>query len=107
MFIHPYLCCGLRSLSGGVNGKMDKIEIHHTGVTELGYPVEVTDSSFSKTEVIELLTTPLDPALFEVQPGFKQVANLAVNPPQPPSSKLLRVWAWVWQSIRGKVGQPL
>jgi hypothetical protein len=26
-------------VSGGLNGKMDKIEIHHTGVTEVGYPV--------------------------------------------------------------------
>ena len=94
-------------VSGGLNGKMDKIEIHHTGVTEVGYPIEVTDSSFSKTEVIELSTTPLDSALFEVQPGFKQVAKLTVNPPQPPSSKLLRVWAWMWQSIWGKFGQPL
>jgi hypothetical protein len=94
-------------VSGGLNGKMDKIEVHHTGVTELGYPVEVSDSSFSKTELIELSTTPLDPALFEVQPGFKQVAMLTVNPPQPPSSKLLRVWAWVWQSIRGKFGRGI
>jgi hypothetical protein len=81
------------------NGGMDKIEVHHTGVTEAGYPLEVTNDPFSKTEVIELSTAPLDPVLFELPSGFRQVAKLTAEPPQPPSSKLLRMWDWMWQSI--------
>jgi hypothetical protein len=91
-------------VSGGVDGRIDKIEVHHTGVTEVGYPLEVTDPAFSKTEVIELSTAPLDPELFEVPSGFRQVPKLADQAPQPPTSKTLRIWAWVWQSIWGKFG---
>jgi hypothetical protein len=79
------------------NGRMDKIEVHHTGVTEVGFPLEVTDPSFSKTEVIELSTAPLDPALFESPAGYKKVDRLADQPPTPPTSKVQRIWAWVWQ----------
>jgi hypothetical protein len=81
------------------NGRMDRIEVHHTGATEAGYPLEVTNDPFSKTEVIELSTALLDPALFELPSGFRQVAKLTAEPPQPPSSKLLRMWDWMWQSI--------
>lgn len=94
-------------VSGSTNGRIDKIEVHHSGVTEVGYPLEVTDPPFSKREVIELSTAPLDPALFELPAGFKQVANLSAQPPLPPTSKFLRVWAWVWQSIRGMFGGDL
>jgi len=91
-------------VSGSRDGRMDKIEVHHTGVTEIGYPLEVTDPTFSKAEVIELSTAPLDPALFELPAGFKQVPNLTAQSPQPPTSQVLRIWAWMWQSIWGKFG---
>jgi hypothetical protein len=94
-------------LTGSMNGRIDKIEVHHTGVTEVGYPLEVTDSPLSKTEVTGLSTAPLDPALFELLPGFRQVSALSDRPPLPPISKFLRVWAWVWQSIRGMFGRDL
>jgi len=84
-------------VSGGKDGKMDKIEVHHTGVTQIGYPLEVADPTFFKTEVIELSSAPLDPALFEVPSGFRQVPKLADQAPQPPTSKILRIWAWMWQ----------
>jgi hypothetical protein len=98
--------------SAGSVTKMDKIEMHHTGVQEAGFPVELTTSSpermvrnfkipgsTSKSEVTELSTAPLDPALFELPAGFKQVTQLADLPPRPPSSVLLRIWAWVRQTI--------
>lgn len=86
-------------VSSSMDGRIDKIEIHHTGVTEAGYPLEVTDSPFSKTEVTELRTAPLDPALFELPAGFKQVQQLKSQAPGPPSSTLLRLWAWGRQSL--------
>jgi hypothetical protein len=79
------------------SGRMDKIEVHHTGVTEVGYPLEVSDPPFSKAEVIELSTAPLDTALFEVPSGFRQVPKLTDQAPQPPSSKVQRIWAWLRQ----------
>jgi len=91
-------------VSGGIDGRMDKIEAHHTGVTEVGYPLEVTDPPFSKKEVTELSAAPLDSALFELPAGFKQVPNLTAQPSQPPTSQVLRIWAWMWQSIWGKFG---
>ena len=51
---------------GSAERGTDKIEVHHSGVTEFGCPLEVTNSSFSKMEVTGLSTAPLDPALFEV-----------------------------------------
>jgi len=81
------------------NGRMDRIEVHHTGVTEAGYPLEVTNDPFSKREVIELSAAPLDPALFELPAGFKKEPNLTAQSPEPPTSKLLRMWDWMWQSI--------
>jgi len=91
-------------VSGGMDGRMDKIEVHHTGVTEVGYQLEVSDPPFSKREVIELSAAPLDSALFELPTGFKQVPNLTAQSPQPPTSQVLRIWAWVWQSVWGKLG---
>jgi hypothetical protein len=89
-------------MTSGTDGRIDKIEVHHTGVMEIGYPLEVTDPPFSKREVTELSTAPLDPALFEVPSAFRQVAKLTTEPPQPPSSKLLRMWDWMWQSISSR-----
>ena len=79
------------------NGRMDKIEVHHTGVTEVGYPLEVTDPPFSKREVTELSTAPLNPSLFELPAGYSRVYRLTDQPPPPPTSKALRIWAWVRQ----------
>ena len=82
--------------------KINKVEIHHTGVQEVGFPIEMTTGSAertSKTEIIELSTAPLDPGLFELPSGFRQVSGFTDQPPPSPSSALLRLWAWVRQSL--------
>jgi hypothetical protein len=88
--------------------KIDKIEIHYTGVEEVGFPIKVTTMSripayTSKMEVTELSTAPLDPALFEVPAGFKQVQRFTERPPSPPSSKVIRVLDWVRQSVHKSI----
>jgi hypothetical protein len=74
----------------------DKIEMHRTGPLA-GFPLqEITtwpneasqsmndhsqNASFSRTEVLEFVEAPLDPALFQVPPGFKRV-NEIIDPTQ-------------------------
>jgi hypothetical protein len=74
----------------------DKVEFHHTGPAT-GYPLKLktttkqeimqpdktlrTYTSGSEMEVVEFSQSPLDPALFEVPPGFKKVDKI-VDPTQ-------------------------
>ena len=83
---------------------MDKIEVHRSGIEVTGFAVELTTTTrgqrvlpegrseawtaTSKMEVIELSIEPLDPALFEVPPGFKKVHRLSDQPPRLFSLKL-------------------
>jgi hypothetical protein len=69
----------------------DKIETHRTG-PRTGFPLKETNTwpneglqagdtstqnaSFSTREVVEFVEAPLDPALFEVPPGFRKVDKL-------------------------------
>ena len=64
-----------------------RIEAHHTGPVVEGMAVKLTittkrkidgkeTDSFYEREVVELSEEPLDPALFEVPPGFKKVSRL-------------------------------
>lgn len=64
----------------------DKIETHRTGPPS-GFPLMETASwssdatpiqktSLSRTEVVEFVEAPLDPALFQVPPGFKRVNEI-------------------------------
>jgi hypothetical protein len=71
--------------------KMDKIEVHRTGV-QPGFPVQVSTTLRSEltrgdgsqtgiisswgSEVVELKEGPLDPALFEVPADFRRVDHL-------------------------------
>jgi len=82
-------------LSGGssavVGGTIPKLEVHHTGVRDLGFPVKLTHVShfalgsnnsspkeFTNTlEVTEISDSPLDPALFEVPEGYTLVERLS------------------------------
>jgi hypothetical protein len=89
--------------------KIDKVEIHHTGVQDAGFPIETTISSAgrtSKTEITELSTAPVDPALFEFPAGYKQVARLKGGSLLPPRSKLLRVLGWLWRSLGSARDEP-
>jgi hypothetical protein len=94
--------------------KMDKIEVHRTGV-EVGFPVmsktnlksEVTErdgtprmlESTSGSEVVELHEGPLDPALFEVPADFRQVASLK-NWSTPTPRRQLSGWEWFKDKIQ-------
>lgn len=89
--------------------KMDKIEVHRTGV-EPGFPVKVSTTLNSEmtrgdgsqralvstwgSEVVELKEGPLDPALFEVPADFRRVDALkswAAAVPRKPLSG----WDWL------------
>jgi len=93
--------------------KMDKIELHRTGV-ETGFPVkimttlrsQITDpegkervlSSTWGSEVVELTEGPLELSLFEVPKDFKRVEVLKswnVPPPRPQSS-----WEWFKEKVQ-------
>jgi hypothetical protein len=61
----------------------DEIRFKRVGTAKLGYPVLVTttiyldggQTSTSTTEVVELTTTPLDAALFEVPSGYTEAKS--------------------------------
>jgi hypothetical protein len=93
--------------------KMDKIEVHRSGV-ETGFPVKVTTTLrsevtqpdgtqhlFSSTwgsEVVELKQGPLDLSLFEVPQDFRKVEVLRswnVAPPRP-----LTGWEWFKEKVQ-------
>jgi hypothetical protein len=57
------------------------------------------DSKF-ETHVIELEEGPLDPALFEVPAGFKQVDHIERN---PPSSAFADPPKDLWQRVKDNV----
>ena len=104
-------------VSAGSNDKcanrLDKIEVHHSGV-ETGFPVKVTttlqseiteaDGSSHKlastwgSEVMELKEGPLELALFEVPKDFQRVAVLRswnAPPPRP-----LTGWEWFKEKVQ-------
>ena len=93
--------------------KMDKIEVHRSGV-ETGFPVKVTTTLRSEitqadgshnmlsstwgSEVVELQEGPLELSLFEVPKDFHRVDVLrswAVPPPRP-----LTGWEWFKEKVQ-------
>jgi hypothetical protein len=94
-------------------GKMDRIELHRNG-TEPGFPVKVTTTLKNEipvrdgaprppatweSEIVELREGPIDPALFDVPPDFRQVQNLrgwSTAPPRRPLSN----WDWIKQQLQ-------
>jgi len=93
--------------------KMDKIELHRTGV-ETGFPIKVTTTMHSEvtqgdgsrrmfsstwgSEVVELQEGPLELSLFEVPKDFKRVDVLrswAVPPPRQLSG-----WEWFKEKLQ-------
>ncbi len=77
--------------SSGCNGKMDKFEVHRSGVAETGFPLKLTTTTQSQVvlpdgsskpvnttlarDVVEFSEAPLDPALLEVPADFKRWRN--------------------------------
>jgi hypothetical protein len=61
----------------------DEVHFKRSGSAKLGYPVLVTttmyldggQTSIMKTEVVELTTTPLDAALFEIPAGYTEAKS--------------------------------
>ncbi|MGC2744710.1 MAG: hypothetical protein WA672_16160 [Candidatus Angelobacter sp.] len=93
--------------------KMDKIEVHRSGV-ETGFPVKITTTLTSEvtqpdggtrtlsstwgSEVMELKEGPLELALFDVPKDFRRVESLrnwAVKPPRE-----LTGWEWFKQKFQ-------
>jgi len=88
---------------------IDKVERNFVGVPVAGFPVEVTRRSLPdgrgdvpsrlsvfKSDVTELSTAPLDPALFDVPKGFTKVDRLNYQA-SPSLSSQAQVW---WYMIK-------
>jgi len=95
--------------------RTDKIEVHRKGEPVSGFAVSLTTKTTSlqdnprrlmfesQQEVVELSSAPLDPALFEIPPGYKKVDRLQDYivpspaarrvPPGSTWSALKRYWA--------------
>lgn len=94
--------------------KMDKIELHRNGA-EPGFPVKLNTTLKSEvpardgvprpmasswgSEVVELREGPIDPALFEVPPDFRQVQNLRSWSATPPKRALTN-WEWFKEQLQ-------
>jgi len=85
---------------------IDKPEIVTVGKPENGfplrevvtYPAAKNTKSEVKIAVTELREGPLDPALFEVPPGFKQVKQIERDPPRA-SNPVEEIWDWAKYTV--------
>ncbi len=93
--------------------KMDKIEVHRSGV-ETGFPVKITTtmtnevtqpdgntrtlSSTWGSEVVELKEGPLELTLFDVPTDFRRVESLRSWSVQPP--RQLTGWEWFKEKLQ-------
>jgi len=93
--------------------KMDKIEVHRSGV-ETGFPVKITTtltneitqadgtkrtlSSTWGSEVVELKEGPLELTLFDVPKDFRRVESLRSWSVQPP--RQLTGWEWFKEKLQ-------
>lgn len=107
-------------VTAGPAGCLKNLQVHRTGVAELGFPVQQTvtthgnykqadgtEKEFTSTnasDVTELSVSPLDKALFEVPTGFKQVSKLNTQPPVPTTVAIQSWWERVKRSVRGIFG---
>jgi hypothetical protein len=88
--------------------QVDKPEVVSTGKPETGFALEAIVSadyayksvdgtvkhaiSRSERRITELYEGPLDPSLFEVPHGFKQVKRIERNPPINSSKGVAELW---------------
>lgn len=95
--------------------KMDKIEIHRTGV-EPGFPVKITTTVKSEvpgrngaprllastwgSEILELKQGPLDPSLFQVPSDFRKVDSLKSWVPVSAPRHQLSGWDWLKEKLQ-------
>lgn len=94
-----------------------QFELKHTGPTLPGMPAKQTmrshqtlrmpDGSIKETthitesEIVDFSETPIDPATFQVPPGFKKVDHIDTQPPLPFST---RVYYW-WERMKYDLSQ--
>ncbi|HWX55714.1 MAG TPA: hypothetical protein VN176_14090 [Verrucomicrobiae bacterium] len=93
--------------------RVDKIEVHRAGM-EPGFPVRVSTSLQSEikdhdrartiasswgSEVVELQSGPIDAALFEVPPDFRQVDKLRSFFGTPPRRQVSG-WDWLKERVQ-------
>jgi hypothetical protein len=111
---HAYTHSYLRAIGG--NRPMDKPEFVTIGEPETGFALHsVTTSKSTYTlpngakkqsdlkfdmQVTQFDEGPLDPALFEIPPGFKHVEHIERNPVVPASSGQI---SYLWQRFRASV----
>ena len=95
------------------DNKMDKIEVHRSGV-ETGFPVKITTTLRSQitqpdgsshplastwaSEVVELKEGPLELTLFDVPPDFRRVESLRSWTAKPP--RTLTGWEWFKEKVQ-------
>ena len=105
--IHSHLTC----MSAGDN-RIDNVEFIDNGEQETGFAIltKVTSShtltlpdgrqsehaNTSEFQVTELIEGPLDPALFSIPDGFRQVRHIESNPPPSP---IPGRWGMAWQQF--------
>ena len=104
--------------AAGRNQPMDKPEFVTVGEPETGFALNSVmtstntytlsdgtrkqSTSKSEAHVLELEEGPLDPALFEIPPGFKQVEHIERN---PPASALPSQPKDFWQGLKDTVAR--
>ena len=106
-------------LTAGLDNRPNEVyELKETGPRENGFPVKVvrtyrgmlkmpdgsTRESVHKTEseVVELSTAPLDPALFEAPKGLKGFKKVDRIDRQPPVPVWARVYMW-WERLKARM----
>jgi hypothetical protein len=112
---HAYLHVALFSISGATNAPLEKVEFVDNGKPETGFAIESKISSQntvllpdgskrehtynSEMQVMDLVEGPLDPGLFSVPPGFRQVEHIERNP----SPTLSEQWNAIWERFKAGV----
>jgi len=109
--VHAYAALAL----AGENPPLERVEFIEKGEPETGFGInrkitylepstrlDVTKgapASALEMQVIELVEGPLDPALFEIPPGFRQVQQIQTGPPSIVTSE----WSIAWERVKAAV----
>jgi hypothetical protein len=99
------------------NKPVEKAEFVDNGVPENGFALQSKTTHLStitlpdgtqkdttstdEMQVTELVEGPLDPALFTVPPGFRQVAHIE----RSPSTNLPDRWSLAWDRLKASVAR--
>jgi hypothetical protein len=75
----------------------------HSTITLSNGTTRQSDSTF-ESEVTEFQEGPLDPALFEVPPGFKQVDHIQTSFSSATAQKAPNAWDQFWTEVANRLG---